>query len=71
MVLYKIHYGRMKSGEDVGRGGDERGLMAIASCEMLRGDDTNVFTGLRLHEANLRMVGSEVGTLHRLRDERP
>ena len=71
MVLYKIHYGRMKSGEDVGRGGDERGLMAIASCEILRGEDTNLFTGFRLHEKDFRMVVSEIGTLHRLRDERP
>ena len=50
MVLYKIHDGRMKSGEDVRRGGDERGLMAVASREILRGDDTNLFTRLRLHE---------------------
>ena len=71
MVLYKIHDGRMKSGEDVGRGGNERGLMSVASCEVLRGDDTNLFSGLSLHEKNFGMVVSEIGTLHRLRDERP
>ena len=71
MVLYKIHYGRMKSGEDVGRGGDERGLMAVASCEILRGDDTNLFTRLRLHEKDFGMVVCKVGAFHRLRDERP
>ena len=71
MVLYKIHNGRMKSGEDVGRGGDEGGLMAVASCEVLRGDDTNMFSRLRLHEKDFRMVVSEIGALHRLCDERP
>ena len=43
MVLYKIHDGRMKSIEDVGRSGDERGFMAVASREILRGNDTNLF----------------------------
>ena len=50
MVLYKIHDGRMKSVEDVGRGGDEGGLMAVAPREILRGDDTNLFTRFRLHK---------------------
>ena len=71
MVLYKIHDGRMKSIEDVWRGRDERGLMAVASCEVLRGDNTNLFSRLRLHEKDFRMVVGEIGTLHRLRDERP
>ena len=71
MVLYKIHDGRMKSIEDVGRSGDERGLMAVASREILRGDDTNLFTRLRLHEKNFGMVVGKVGALHRLCDERP
>ena len=43
MVLYKIHDGRMKGVEDVGRSGDEGGLMAVASCEVLRGNYTNQF----------------------------
>ena len=71
MVLYKIHDGRMKRVEDVGRGGYERGLMAVSSCEVLRGDDTNLFSGLCLHEKDLRVVVSEIGAFHRLRDERP
>ena len=71
MVLYKIHDGRMKSVEDVGRGGDERGLMSVASCEVLRGDNTNLFSRLRLHEKDFRMVVGEISALHRLRDERP
>ena len=71
MVLYKIHNGRMKSVEDIGRSGDERGLMAVASREILRGDDTNLFSGLSLHEKNFRMVVSKIGAFHRLRDERP
>ena len=71
MVLYKIHDGHMKSVEDVGRSGDERGLMTVASCEILRGDDTNLFSGLRLYEKDFGMVVSEIGALHCLRDERP
>lgn len=71
MVLYKIHDGRMKGVEDIGRSGDECGLMAVASREILRGDDTNPFSGLRMHEKDFRMVVSEIGALHRLRDERP
>ena len=71
MVLYKIHDGRMKGIENVGRGGNERGLMAVASREILRGDDTNLFSGLSLHEKNFGMVVGKVGALHRLCDERP
>lgn len=71
MVLYKIHDGRMKSAEDVWRSGDKRGLMAVASREVLRGDDTNLLSGLRLHEKDFGMVVSEISALHRLRDERP
>lgn len=71
MVLYKIHDGRMKSVEDVGRSGDERGLVAVTSCQVLRGNDTNHFPGLRLYEKDFRVIVSKVGALHRLCDERP
>lgn len=54
-----------------GVSGDEGGLMAVTSREILRGDDTNLFTRLRLHEKNFRMVVGKVGALHRLCDERP
>ena len=57
--------------EDIGVSGDERGLMSVASREILRGDDTNLFTRLRLHEKDFGMVVSEVGALHCLCDERP
>lgn len=57
--------------KDIGVGGDERGLMAVASREILRGDDTNLFSRLRLHEKDFRVIVSEIGTLHRLCDERP
>ena len=61
----------MKIGEDVGRGGDEGGLMAVASREILRGDDTNLFTRFRLHKKDFGMVVGKIGALHRLCDERP
>ena len=57
--------------EDIGVSGDEGGLMAVASCEVLRGNDTNLFSRLRLHKKDFRMVVSEIGALHRLCDERP
>ena len=57
--------------EDIGVSGDERGLMSVASREILRGDDTNLFSGLSLHEKNFGMVVGKVGALHRLCDERP
>ena len=57
--------------EDIGVSGDERGLMAVASREILRSDDTNLFTRLRLHEKDFGMVVGKIGALHRLRDERP
>ena len=57
--------------EDIGVSGDEGGLMAVASCEILRGNDTNLFSGLSLHEKNFGMVVGKVGALHRLCDERP
>ena len=57
--------------EDIGVSGDEGGLMAVASCEILRGDDTNLFSWLRLHEKDFGMVVGKIGALHRLCDERP
>ena len=57
--------------EDIGVSGDEGGLMSVASREILRGDDTNLFTRLSLHEKNFGMVVGKIGALHRLCDECP
>ena len=52
--------------EDIGVSGDEGGLMAVASCEILRGDDTNLLTRLRLNEKDFGMVVRKIGALYRL-----
>ena len=57
--------------EDIGVSGDKGGLMSVASREILRGDDTNLFSGFRLHEKDFRVVVGKIGALHRLGDERP
>ena len=71
MVLDEIHDGRVKCKEDVGSGGDEGGLMAVASGKVLRGDDADHFPTFRLYEKDFGVVVGEVSALHRLSDERP
>ena len=71
MVLDEIHDGRVKSKEDVGSGGNEGRLMAVASGEVLRGDDADHFPTFRLYEKDFGVVVGEVSALHRLGDERP
>ena len=71
MAADEIHDGGVKRSEDVGSGGDESRLMAVASGEVLRGDDTDLFARLRLHEKDFGVVVGEVGALHRLGDKRP
>ena len=41
MVLYEVGHLGVEGGEDVCVGGDEGGLMAVASGEVLRGNDTD------------------------------
>ena len=71
MVLYEVRHLGVEGGEDVGIGGDESGLMAVASGKVLRGNDTDDFARLGLDEEDFGVVVSEVGALHRLGDERP
>ena len=71
MAADEIHDGGVKRSEDVGSGGDESRLMAVASGEILRGDDTDLLARLRLHEKDFGVVVGEVGALHRLGDKCP
>ena len=71
MVLYEVGHLGVEGGEDVTVGGDERGLMAVASGEVLRGNDTDDFTRLGLYEEYLGVVVGKIGALHRLGDESP
>ena len=71
MVLYEVGHLGVEGGENVGIGGDESGLMAVASGEVLRGNNTDDFTRLGLDEEDFGVVVSEIGALHRLCDESP
>ena len=50
---------------------DEGRLVAVASREVLRGNDCDSVATVRLHKQNLRVIVRKVGTLNDLRDERP
>ena len=50
MVLDEIHDRGVKGKEDVGGGGDESRLVAVASREILRGDDTDLLTTFRFYQ---------------------
>ena len=71
VVCDEIHDGGVKGKEDVGGGGDESGLVAVASGEILRGDDTDLLATFRFYQQDFGVVVGEVGALHRLGDESP
>ena len=71
MVLYEVRHLGVEGGEDFLVGGDEGRLMAVASREVLRGNDTDDFPRLGLDEEDFGVVVGEVGALHRLGDESP
>lgn len=45
--------------------------MAVASGEILRGDDTDDFTTFRFYQQDFGVIVSKKSALHRLSDERP
>ena len=61
----------MERGEKVGVGCDHRTLRAVASREVLRGNDADHFAALALDQQHLAVVVSKVGGGDNLRDERP
>ena len=52
-------------------GSDDVRLVAVASCEVLRRDDTHLVAPLRLNEQHLGMVVCEVCGVYDLMNERP
>ena len=61
----------MQRGEQFGVGCDHGTLRAVASCEVLRGDDADHFAALALDEQHLAVVVGKVGGRDNLRDKRP
>ena len=57
--------------ENLRRGGDESGLVAVAASEVLRCDDTYRVAALGLNQQNLAVIVSKIGALDNLGDERP
>ena len=45
--------------------------MAVATGQVLRGDDRNSISGFALDEKNFRMIVGKIGALDNLGDERP
>ena len=71
MIADKIFNRSVERVEDSLIRGNKGRLVAVASREVLRGDDTDLFTRLGLYEKNFGVVVGKIGALHRLRDERP
>ena len=71
VILDEIRDGRVKRGENVLVRGDESRLVAVASGEILRGDDTDDFTTFCPYQQDFGVIVGEIGALHRLGDECP
>lgn len=63
--------GRVKPGKDGGVCGDQCRLHAIATGEVLGGEDRDGGAAFRLYEEYFGVIGGEIHMLHRLADERP
>ena len=61
----------MQRGEQFRVSSDHGTLRAVASCEVLRGDDADHFAALALYQQHLAVVVSKVGGGDYLRDKRP
>ena len=61
----------MECGEDVGVGRDDSRLRAVASREVLRGNNAHDFAALAAHQQHHAVVVGKVGGGDNLRDERP
>ena len=61
----------VECGEHVRVGRNKSGLVAVASCEVLRSNDADRLAAFRLYQQNLAVIISEIGSLDNLRDERP
>ena len=71
MVTYQVRHLSVQGSENSLVGRDKRRLVAVASCQVLRGDYRNGVTRFTLHQQDLRVVIREIATFHHLADERP
>ncbi len=71
MVCDQIFYLCVQRAEDIEVGGDEGTLRAVASREVLRGDDGNDLSLEAAHEQDLAVVVGKIGGIDDLGDERP
>lgn len=71
MVSDKVVDLRMENCENLRRGRDESGLVAVAASEVLRGDDADRVAALGFYQQNLAVIVSKIGALNNLGDERP
>ena len=71
VVLYQVLDFGEELVKDLWGGGDDVGLIAVAACEVLGGDDWYFVTGLGMYEQYFGMVVGEVCGLYNLTDETP
>ena len=57
--------------ENLRRGRDESGLVAVAASQVLRGDDADRVAALGFYQQNLAVIVSKISALNNLGDERP
>ena len=61
----------MEPVEDCFIGGDKRRFVAVATGQVLRGNDRNSISGFGFYQQNLAVIVSKICTLNNLCDERP
>ena len=71
MVFNEVGNLRMKFLKNFRRSRDESGLMAVASCEVLRSNDADRLAAFRLYQQNLAVIVGKIGSLDNLGYERP
>ena len=71
MIFNKVVNLGLESSEHVRVGRYESGLVAVASCEVLRSNDADPLAAFRLHQQNLAVVIGKIGSLDNLGFERP
>lgn len=61
----------MEPVEDCRVGGDKGGLVAVATCQVLRSNDADRIAFFGAYQQNLAVIVSKIRALNNLRDERP
>ena len=71
MIFNKVVNLGVECGEHVRVGRNKSGLVAVASCEVLRSNDADRLAAFRLHQQNLAVIVGKIGSLDNLGYERP